>query len=263
VTGAGRQVRHEPGSVLLQEDAVPENIHLLLDGAVNSTGRESEPHRIEPPAALGFSEALAGTAMRETLRTIDGAVSLSLTVEELRTLLSENTDLVIGLFATLAARGERADFPVHHTAAGAEFEALLADGLAPVEKVLALQRVPVFSRVSAEEMRPLADAAQIVSMTAGSPLFTESSPPAVWLLLSGEIALDGSGGAPPITAAGGDVIGSLSTMAGQGLGRSATVTRSGVALRLDRDDLFALTGERPELLRQLFAGLFRNEAFVA
>jgi hypothetical protein len=35
-----------------------------------------------------------------------------------------------------------------------------------------------------------------------------------------------------------------------------------VALRLDRDDLLALTSERPELLRQLFAGLFRNEAFV-
>ncbi len=52
-------------------------------------------------------------------------------------------------------------------------------------------------------------------------------------------------------------------MAGKSLGRSGKVVRGGLALKLDRDDLFALTSERPELLRQLFAGLFRNQAFVA
>ncbi len=262
LAGASRQVQHETGSVLLQEGAVPESIHLLLDGAVVASSREGAPRRLDPPMALGFSEALAGTAMRDALRTMDGAVTLALTVEELRTLLSENTDLVIGLFTTLAKRGEDADAPVQHTAAAADLDALPADGLAPVEKVFALQRVPAFSRVSAEEMRHLADAAQIVAMTAGSALFAASSPAAVWLLLSGEVVLVSPSGAPPVTAAGGDVIGSMSMMAGRSLGRSATVVRDGVALRLDRDDLLALTSERPELLRQLFAGLFRNEAFV-
>ena len=32
---------------------------------------------------------------------------------------------------------------------------------------------------------------------------------------------------------------------------------SGAALRIDRDELFDLLGERPELLRQLFEGMFR------
>ena len=128
---------------------------------------------------------------------------------------------------------------------------------------MALQRVPIFSRVSAEEMRYLADLARVVSTKVGEPLFTESTPPAIWLLLTGEVALESSTGAPPLTARGGDVIGSMSTMAGQGLGRSAKVRRDAVALRLDREDLLSLTGERPELLRQLFAGLFQNEAFVS
>ena len=35
------------------------------------------------------------------------------------------------------------------------------------------------------------------------------------------------------------------------------MTRGGVALRIDRDELFDLLGERPELLRQLFEGMFR------
>jgi ATP/ADP translocase/HEAT repeat protein/CRP-like cAMP-binding protein len=263
ITGAARQVRHEPGSVLLQEGAAPESIHLLLDGSVVASSRDGIPRRIEAPAALGFTEALAGTGMRETLRTADVAVTLVLTMEELRTLLSENTDLVIGLFTTLANRTGAADTPVHPTGAAVELEALADQGLAPVEKVLALQRVPAFSRVSAEEMRFLADIARIVTMQPGSVLFTESAPPAVWLLLSGEVALESSAGGAPLTARGGDVIGSVSTMAGHRLERSAGVVRGGLALRLDREDLFAVTAERPELLRQLFAGFFKNEAFVA
>ncbi|MCA1561285.1 MAG: hypothetical protein LC804_13835 [Acidobacteria bacterium] len=99
-------------------------------------------------------------------------------------------------------------------------------------------------------------------MKAGTRLFAESAAPAVWLLLSGEVVLESSTGAATLTARGGDVIGSVSTMAGLGLDRSADVVRGGLALRLDLDDLFAVTAERPELLRQLFAGLFRNEAFL-
>ena len=40
--------------------------------------------------------------MPETIKTSGSAVTLALTVEELRTLLADNTDLVSGLFATLA-----------------------------------------------------------------------------------------------------------------------------------------------------------------
>jgi CRP-like cAMP-binding protein len=46
-------------------------------------------------------------------------------------------------------------------------------------------------------------------------------------------------------------------LSGQPLGKIAEVVRSGVALRLDRDALFDLLGERPELLRQLFEGMFK------
>jgi CRP-like cAMP-binding protein len=45
-------------------------------------------------------------------------------------------------------------------------------------------------------------------------------------------------------------------LSGQPLGRSADVLRGGTALRIDRDDLFDLLGQRPELMRQLFEGMF-------
>jgi hypothetical protein len=96
-------------------------------------------------------------------------------------------------------------------------------------------------------------------MTAGSVLFPESAPPALWLLLSGEVALESSTGKPPTTARGGDTIGSASTMAGRSLGRSAKVVKDGIALKIDRDDLFDVLAERPDLLRQMFAGLFKRD----
>ena len=42
---------------------------------------------------------------------------------------------------------------VQSTGAAPELEQLAADGLQPIEKILALQRVPVFARIAADEMR--------------------------------------------------------------------------------------------------------------
>ena len=82
------------------------------------------------------------------------------------------------------------------------------------------------------------------------------------MILSGEVTIEGQEDAAAAIARAGDVFGTITTLAGRPLGRAAQVTRGGLALRLERDDLFALLGERPELLRQMFSGLFRAEARV-
>ena len=258
VASTARQLRHEPGTVLLLEGTVPDTIHVLLDGRVTAASRDGGPRQIAVPAALGFAEVLGGTPMRETVRTSEMSVTLALSTDELRTLLSDNADLISGLFATLAARSGHSDAPVHPTGAAPELAALAAEGLSPIAKVLALQRVALFSRVSAEEMRYLSDAARTVTMAAPSTLFTESAPPSLWLLLSGEVSLQSSAGTPAIRARGGDVIGSFVSLAGMSLGRSGEVVASGVALQIDREDLLSLLGERPDLLRQIFAALFEG-----
>jgi CRP-like cAMP-binding protein len=136
--------------------------------------------------------------------------------------------------------------------------------LSPIEKVLVLQRVPLFSRVSADEMRLLAELARTVPLEPGTSLFPESAPPALWVVISGEVSIKGAGAGPSgtFTAGAGDVLGAISTMAGRPLGMSGQAVRRGVALHLDREDLFALLGERPELLRQIFSGIFRADARV-
>lgn len=260
IAGASRQVRHQPGAVLLQEGTIPETIHLLLDGRVTATGTDAAPRPIEAPSALGFIQALQGAPMRRTIRTADVAVTLALTAEELRALLGDNTDLVRGLFSTLAARADHAAVSnLQSTGAARDLEHLAADGLLPVEKILALQRVPVFSRIAVDEMRPLAEIAHTVTMTAGGPLFSASGPVSLWLLLSGEVSLDDHAGGEKTVARAGDILGSLSMLSGEEIGHPAEVLRGGIALRIDREDLFDLLGERPELLSQVFEGMFRME----
>jgi CRP-like cAMP-binding protein len=243
--------------------ATPEQVHLLRDGGVTAPSRPGAPRAVDAPAELGFEEALQGLPSRETIRTSERAVTLALSSEELRTLLADNTDLVSGLFATLATRVEAFGAPTQRAGGGRELEQLAVGGLSPIETVIALQYVPLFARVSADEMRRLGGIAHEVKLTAGSTLFAESAPPALWLLLTGEVTLESASGAPPITARNGDVIGLASTMAGLPLGRSAVVASSGVALRIDRDELFEVLGERPEMLKQMFAGVFRPELAAA
>ena len=259
IAGAAKQVRHEPGTVLLQEGSVPSAIHLLLDGQVICSSRAGVTETLRAPSAIGFAEALQGTPATETVRSSGIAVTLVLNIEELRTLLADNGDFVSGLFATLAERmTEAADRPVHSLPGSpAELEVMAATGLSPIEKVLALQRVPLFSRVSAEEMAHLAKVATTVTMKTGETLFPESATAALWLVLSGEVSLESSAGEPAATARAGDVIGSVVTMAGRPLGRSADVLRSGVALRIDHEDLIDQLGERPDLLREVFEGMFK------
>jgi AAA family ATP:ADP antiporter len=257
LASTSRQVRHQPGTVLLQEGVVPDTIHVLLDGRTVASGPDA-PQTIVTPATLGFVHALQGVPVRSTIRTIDTAVTLALSVDEFRTLLADNTDLVRGLFATLAERADStAVGNLQSTGAAADFAAFARESLLPVEKILALQRVPVFGRIAADEMGALAKIVRTVTMTAGTPLFAESAPVALWVILSGEVSLDAPAGGNHAVAKGGDIIGSLSMLSGQPLGQNADVLAGGIALKLDRDELFDLLGERPELLRQLFEGMFR------
>ena len=255
IAGTSRQVRHESGAILAQDGAAPETVHLLIDGRVTASGLDGH-HPIEAPAALGLTEALQGQAMRQTLRTSGVAVTLALGVEELRVLLADNTELVRGLFSTIADQTPGAGLAAVPTGErGRDLERLAADGVQAVEKVLALERVPVFARLSVEEGRHLADIAHTVSFAEGATLFEEAAPPAIWVLLAGQVGLSQADG-PQTIARAGDVLGAIHALAGRPLGRAAVAVTAGAALRIDGDDLFELLGERPYLLRQLFAGMF-------
>ena len=268
IAGAGHQVRHETATILLHEGAVPDNLHVLLDGRVVATARRTSPREITSPATLGFEELLNGNLMSHTIKTLEPSVSLRLGTDEMRTLLADNTDLVQGFFRTLAGRGPKSgERSVMKGEAGAELARLAAGQLTPIQKVLALQRISVFSRVSATEMRHLATIAHQVELVAGAVLSGESDPPMVCIVLSGALLVDAPDGSmPALRAEPGDAVGMHEALAGTAVGAAGpqpqrlTVAAAGAALRIDRDDLFDLLGQRTDLLQQIFSALFGKHA---
>ena len=299
IVAAARQVRHEAGQPIFRAGAVPDSLQVLLDGTVavesgdggaDKAGTvEGEPvPTLSPPAPLAFEEVLQGLPLRHSLRAQTTAVTLALNSDELCSLLADNIHLVEGLFRILADRNAGGDQLVLKGAAGddvsllaklmteesasagarllskgargEEITRLAAGGLTPVQRVLVLGRIPLFARVSAEEMLYLASIVREVPLIAGHTLAEEGDPPALCVVLSGELTLEApSGTTPPgeaLSVGPGDAVGVFETLAGVSIGRRADVAEDGVALHISHDDLFDLLAHRPALLRQFFGALF-------
>ena len=260
IVGAGHQVRHAKGATLMREGSVPSDLHLLLDGVVVATGRRSGAREIVPPAAIGFEEALDGCLMAETIKTTERVISLALSSEQLRTLLADNTDLVQGLFRTLAE--QRHVKPGFIKAQGPADPEQPTGDLTRIQKVLALQKIPLFSRVSGTEMLYLAAIARQVTLEQGAILADETGPFGLGILVSGGLSLTTEGRPEPVAQAGpGDSVGVYETLAGVDSGTQVgklrlVVTKSGSILQIQRDELFDVLGQRPDLLQQIFAAIF-------
>jgi CRP-like cAMP-binding protein len=170
--------------------------------------------------------------------------------------------LVQGLFRTALDRPEFAPYRLVARGTG-DLPATLASGqaLRPIDKILALQRMPLFSSCSAPEVRNLLGVAREIALSAGQTLLADGDPPSCVLVLSGEVAVMTT----PHThdALNGDAVGLYETLAGVPLGVEVRATKDGRALRISHDDLFDVLGQRPDLLKQLFAGVFEGRGTEA
>jgi HEAT repeat protein len=251
IAGRARQLRHEAGALLALDGMVPPLVHVLVEGtAAPVPPGATEP--ATPPAVIGLVEALSGTPMAQAIAASGPAVTLAFAIDELITLLADDPRLVAGLFATVRGTTRGADGSVERTGAADALERFAAGGVAPGEKLVVLEYVPLLAGVAADDARALADAARTVPLVPGSQLFAATDVPGIWIVLSGTMTLAGAGGGPAFATAG-DVVGTLATLAGAPLDRTGLALTAGVALRIGRDDLVGLWAERPALLRHLLA----------
>jgi CRP-like cAMP-binding protein/HEAT repeat protein len=257
LAGTGRQIRVEPGQVLGVEGEPPEGIRFLLEGSVETRSRSGQTTVLHPVAPIGFEDVVTGGTLPWSLRTTTRVVCLEMTVDEWRTLLADNADLVQGLFRTVLDHSAFAADRLVIAGTGdnaAELGRLAAEGLSPVEKVLALQKVGPFAQVPADELLHLANAARRVRFEEGKLLARPADVPGVLVILDGELVLEGPG-AEAVRARPGDVVALLETLGGLPLGRDVKAAAAGAALRIGHDELFDVLGDRPALLRRLFARL--------
>ena len=253
---AARQVRHEAGRELYHEGAPAEDVQFLLEGSVRLSGSNTAPADLDSPAALAFEEVLEGRPLGHTICAVDRTVSVALAGDEFLTMLSDNIELAQGLFRMLLdgrARQGRTDYiPPPHAGQVAAREPLQS-----IDKVLRLRQHPLLRRATVSQLLDLVAVTRDTPLGAGSVLFAEADQPAVYHVLTGEVCLeyDGATGRAPIVAGPGATIGLSETLAGVSLGRRATVTRDGHALRIGHDDLFEVLADHIELLQGLFSGV--------
>ena len=257
IAGAGRQVRHEGGRELYHEGALPEEVQFLLDGSVRVSADDDAPHELEAPAVLAFENMLEGSPLRLTIRAVDRTVCLALRGDEFLTMLSDNIVMAQGLFRMLLETPKTRHWRTVY-AAKPDSEPVTSRSfpLQPLEKVLMLRENPLLERATVNQLLDLATVTREVTLTQGSVLFNETDPPALYYVLSGEIRLDGDGASVAIASAG-STIGISETLAGVSLGRRAVVTRDGLALRLDHDELFEVLADHIDLLQGVFSVLLQ------
>jgi AAA family ATP:ADP antiporter len=256
LAAAGRQVRYEPGEVLQTEGAAPERLLILLDGRAAGHSRSGAITPIEPPAALGLRAILERRVARQTVRALDPVVGLVMSADEWESLVADNPDLLQGLFRTwLADPTDRGKRLLEHPGAEARWP---PSKLSPIERALVLGEIPFFRGLAAEDLLILAEAASEQPIAPGATLFTEADPPAIAIVLSGVLALEGHG-APTTEAGPGCVLGVVETLAGCPRGRRGVGRAPGALLALAQSDLREIIEERPSVLQHVVRALGRPE----
>lgn len=263
ISSIARQVRHEMGATMQEEGTPVEYIQVLVDGRIRITGKERQEEELSPPVLLGFREVLEGAPLRETAQAIEGSICLAIAAEEFRALLSDNIELAQGLFRQLLSAPSKNGCPslMRRTVHLEERPLALKAGqeLKPIEKVLLLQELPIFSRTTADELFALAAIAREFPLVDAERVFNEGDPPTLHIVLSGELSVqspDDDGQAEIVRA--GDALGLHETLAGTPFDWRAKVAEEGMALRIERDKLFDVLADQEDLLQALFSALFQS-----
>ena len=250
IAEAGQETRHPAGRELCHAGGTAEDVLFLLDGrthVIDGTGRSSE---VAAPAVIGFEEVLQGAVFRSSVRALEHLLCFRLAANDFLTMVSDNVLLAQSLFALLlASERPRAPFLPSIRAGSPDDRA----GLVAADGARLLRSDPLLARATASRLLALTAMAPEVPLKTGGILFDLATPPAIFVVLQGQVMLEYDG-QPPMVAPAGATIGVADTLAGATSGWRATVLRDGRALRIDRDDLFAILADHVDLMQGLFTG---------
>ena len=253
----GQQVRHETGRVLYARGHTADSLQLLLDGRVVVHPQGATAVEIDAPGVLAFEAVLEGTSMQATVRAATATICLSLTIDEFLSMLSNNVEIAQGIFRLLLET--RSDPDWRSVMAGtppAPLTGRAPEALAPIDRVLLLQSIPLFARATTAQLIELAAIARPVALEANSdPRF--GSEPSMVVLLSGTVQVERDG-RDRAEATAGDLIGVYETLTGVPLAGDATIVETGSGLRFLRSELFDVLADHIDLLQGIASALMKG-----
>jgi CRP-like cAMP-binding protein len=246
----GRQIRYETGRAIYQRGEAVTSIQFLLDGLVTL-----DDQAVKAPAAIGFESLLEGSPMPHTVVAAERSITLALSADEFLALLSENVELAEGIFRMLiATRG----FGEGHTLIRGTLPPDMKDSahLGGVDRALLLQSSPLLAHATAAQIWRLSAIARDKTVAAGAEAIARGGDPAIIVVLSGALSVEGSGQSGTATA--GDIVGLYETLAGSRFDAVVTAKTEAKILRIDRAGLFELLADHTDLLQGVFSILLRR-----
>lgn len=130
--------------------------------------------------------------------------------------------------------------------------------LTTIERVLALQKNPIFAEIPTDGLAHLAAIADEVEFNEKAPLFEEGTiPDACYLILAGSVELSRSG-TPALTVDEGEDIGVWALFDGEPHLYAAHAQKNTHALRIAQDDFYDLLADHTDIIQTLFRTLVRR-----
>jgi CRP-like cAMP-binding protein len=250
-----RQVRYAAEARVQERGAPAEYIQVLVQGRFRLQGENGGTELVAPPALLGFQEVLKGVALQRSAWAETESIALVMAAEEFRTLLAANIELAQGLFRMLLSPSAS---DLEGSVRPIRFGYSMRPGpLSVVEKVMYLQKVPILSHATAEELYDVAALARETPLVPPEILFAAGSPASIVLLLAGALELSTESGTSRRIDAGAE-IGVRETLAGASFSATARALSPGTVLQIEREPLFEVLADRMDLLHGIFSAVFHR-----
>lgn len=130
--------------------------------------------------------------------------------------------------------------------------------LTTIERVLALQKNPIFAEITTDGLAYLAAIAEEVEFHPKDSLFEEGSvPDACYLILAGSVELSRSG-ASALVVGEGDDLGVWALFDGEPHVYAARALENTYGLKITQEDFYDLLSDHTEIIQSLFRTLVRR-----
>jgi ATP:ADP antiporter, AAA family len=251
VAEVGQEIRHQAGREISRVGQHASEVFFLLEGALEATGESGPGKELTAPAVVNVEEVLQGIPLKSTIRAIEHSVGFRVPTPVFLTMLSNNILMAQSLFRLLLGQSP---YRLRTAMAFPDRVSATRAGSSGSERLFRQDRL--LAGATAAQLLALRASACEVMLSSGALVFDVDAPPATYQILEGEIRLESPDQAP-ILASAGATFGVADTLAGTPSGWKAVVTAKGRALRLDRDDLFAVMADHVDLMQNLFTEALR------
>jgi AAA family ATP:ADP antiporter len=245
VAEVGQEIRHQAGREISRAGQAADEVFFLLEGALEATADRGPVKELIAPAVVNVEEVLQGIPLRSAVRAIENTVGFRVPAPVFLTMVSDNILMAQSLFRLLLGHSpHRLRYSMSATRSAVAGGARL------------FRQDPLLAGATAAQLLAIRGSASEIPLTPDRLLFDEDAPPATYQIVEGEIRLESSEQSP-IQVSPGATFGVADTLAGTPSGWRAVATSNGRALRLDRDDLFAVMADHVDLMQNLFTEALR------